>query len=416
MSEFNKYSTDGGATFIDVEDSNAVHYGDQSKGYVGKNLVYKTLFGYNVYGNANGSEGFWIAAGTNGFVAIAKVKKNTNYTLTKDLGNKIRVVGFASEPVINGSHPADPTKYAQLAVGADELKTLSFNSGVFEYVACNLNSNTEYTGNMNAMVRLASIPDSTYEPYLTPNTDLMSYADNAVLGAKSLLNYTSIEINPNTDTGTVTDNGLSGISVNITKTSGHWTDIVFKCNIVLKAGVTYKLSCLGIPNNVKGIRLGDGISFVFSMDNGATSATYTPPTDITIKNWNTTIAIAEADTISFTYYPMLYYANDTDNTYQPPNVFTNYELSKEIVKKPNKEYQTWGTSHSFTIEKNTLSVLLTYGGGSGEISACIPINRGSGAIGYNSNLVPTGLTLSTDDGTLTVSSSSSFVAAMIFVM
>ena len=39
MSEFNKYSTDGGATFIDVEDSNAVHWGDQSKGYVGKNVL-----------------------------------------------------------------------------------------------------------------------------------------------------------------------------------------------------------------------------------------------------------------------------------------------------------------------------------------------------------------------------------------
>ena len=203
-------------------------------------------------------------------------------------------------------------------------------------------SNVTYNNKkFKPMIRLAADLDDTYQAYTMSNRELtektiakMSSASNTILGAKNLLKYSNIIIHPinGGDDITINDNGDNGITISGTKTSGHWTDIRYDCNIKLLAGVTYQLSCLGIPNNVKGIRLSDNTGYIFSMENGVTHTTYISQTDKILTSWQTTIATGDEAEVSFTYYPMLYPALDIDDTYAP-YAMTNRELTDIFTNK-----------------------------------------------------------------------------------
>ena len=57
MADISKLSPDDGSTILNIKDSNAVHWGDQSKGYVGKNLLKVNENSVTVYGTPwNGKE------------------------------------------------------------------------------------------------------------------------------------------------------------------------------------------------------------------------------------------------------------------------------------------------------------------------------------------------------------------------
>ena len=193
MSEFNKYSTDGGATFINVEDSNAVHWGDQSKGYVVKNVI---PFPYNdnriegdrinmhnveytIYSDgrikANGT-----ATGNGGFsllVSTESILENGKEYILSDGGvgkthhdNEGKTVGvyiqkrqtpdsgsgdYATTYNGEGTFTVDNTTYPYIMIGIWVQSGAVFNNEI-----------------IYPMIRLASIPDSTYEPWYMSNREL----------------------------------------------------------------------------------------------------------------------------------------------------------------------------------------------------------------------------------------------------
>ena len=191
MSEFNKYSTDGGATFIDVEDSKAVHWGDQSKGYVGKNLFFELAPNITVWGS--NKDGFSRQAYVNAYSAVAKVENNKNYIVSKNnIGNKFRIIGFVDYPNLG-------TVYSNAhEIYNDASKTeATINSEIYNYIVLVCNFDAIVSGDYNAMIRLSSITDNTYEPYIHPNTEIvdkMTYDANSVLGSTNMLKNTGTDI------------------------------------------------------------------------------------------------------------------------------------------------------------------------------------------------------------------------------
>ena len=194
MSEFNKYSTDGGATFIDVEDSEAVHYGEQSKGYVGKNLFNEIYEGKVIWGN--NQEGFNIDANTNGCTVGSIIKKNTSYTITKQGGNRFRLVLWGTKPTIPSNTPTLPSIEV---VYDNTLTEYTFNSGNYEYCALTCNNVDAYVlDDIKAMLRLSSRTDSIYEPYLPQNTEINNKVEE-LTGKISGIYAKTIKIPTNSD-------------------------------------------------------------------------------------------------------------------------------------------------------------------------------------------------------------------------
>lgn len=204
MSEFNKYSTDGGATFIDVEDSNAVHYGDQSKGYVGKNLlnVDNAINATNVVSGVSnqGIISFKDVGITwsNSFLGYFDVVNGKTYTLsTNDLTRMpCYRLGISNTP----NHFPTSAYFPNVTVQGRSLDNIMDNNSTIDIVAnestriylwmcTDYNTANKQAFNKGFMIRLATISDSTYEIPIPPNTDLLSYKDNGVLGAQNLHTY-----------------------------------------------------------------------------------------------------------------------------------------------------------------------------------------------------------------------------------
>lgn len=96
------------------------------------------------------------------------------------------------------------------------------------------------------MLRLASIEDSTYVPYVPTNKELMSYKVNGELGAKNLLPYPYHDTTITTNGITWTDNGDGTITVNGTATAvsffSFYNNISDITKCAFELGKTYKIS------------------------------------------------------------------------------------------------------------------------------------------------------------------------------
>lgn len=234
------------------------------------------------------------------------------------------------------------------------------------------------------MIRLASIADATYEPYIPDNTELMRYTDNAVLGAKNLLpnNATSQTVNGVTFTknadGTVTANGTASADISLFLLSGS------RGNTFDDAGNTFTLS--GRP--LSGVTLNGGTcqiyvgeyvgsSWVFHRDNGS-GITFAYNSARTLDN--ACIWITSGVTLTNAVFkPMLRLATDTDDTYVP-YAMTNRELTegvgsieteigkinnnslgKETIIRITNESGTWGLYGSGRFTSTTvLHDIITY--------------------------------------------------------
>lgn len=178
MSEFNKYSTDGGATFLDVEDSNAVHWGEQSKDFVGKNRFQLTLSAsytdHNVTITPNANKSITLNNTANGTFyplvgELKNIEANKEYVFSQGtLKNKCRFVlnGYNGNTFAKSLYtmPADKTSmtFTPDFNGYDNIKMLisiengaSFSNDVFY-----------------PMVYLSSISDSAFEERLLSNKEL----------------------------------------------------------------------------------------------------------------------------------------------------------------------------------------------------------------------------------------------------
>ena len=177
MSEFNKYSTDGGATFIDVEDNNAVHYGNQSKGYVGKNLLDYTVFhsrdvGINITQNADKSLTFTgtPSSGTDDiFLNFEPIVLTESIIITMEPSSEGSVGNtwwMDTRKIKNGSETG-----AGNYTGGQKTITLNDADSIVQ-MRFYLKSGNTFNLTVKPMVRLASIPDSTYEPWYMTNREL----------------------------------------------------------------------------------------------------------------------------------------------------------------------------------------------------------------------------------------------------
>ena len=177
-------------------------------------------------------------------------------------------------------------------------------------IAIHIKEGTNVTGKIwKPMLRLASIADSTYEPYIPDNTELMTWEANGVLGAKNLaipkklglvfdLNSTAYE--------------NAGSVVSFCGKLEPNTDYIFshaggnRYRLALSANYPANgVACTPIVSN------NDLKSYKFNSGNYNYACMYCDNTDATI------------DTIK----PMLRLAADTDPTYQP-YAMTNRELTE----------------------------------------------------------------------------------------
>ena len=334
MSEFNKYSTDGGATFIDVEDSNAVHYGEQSKGYVGKNL-FDYINAANSHYNATHSiitNGVKVKTSTstkwgNLYYAIPNKYPNTAHKFICD----IDYVSGVSKVIIrtddtlgtSGNIVAESNNFT-----SDQTDvTLSFTTDTKKYIIVQLfvTAGTATTGESNytkLLIQLASISDTTYEPSLTPNTDLMSYADNAILGAKNALDGKGTTVTDHEVTFTVNADGT--ISTSGTATGG-------------RAKMTYTCYCRGIElPKVIGCPQGGGADYWIDLYDYNTSShnnEYGEGAQSTIHDGDkidVNINIKEGTNANgLVFFPMLVVPNDSDKT-MCEFAYTNQILTNRV--------------------------------------------------------------------------------------
>lgn len=167
-------------------------------GWSGKNLFSEIYEGIVILGNA--THGYNLDNTINGYTCLAKVVKNTSYIVSKSqVGNRFRIVKFKTHPIIPSS-TGDET--AVEVVATPSLTEYIFDSGDFEYVAFTCNTTDAYTGNINAMIRDASILDPTYEPYF--GSTAFPRSEQAVLGAGNFMPETVYTLGIASSLGTVT--------------------------------------------------------------------------------------------------------------------------------------------------------------------------------------------------------------------
>ena len=149
-----------------------VHWGDQSKGYVGKNL------GQYIKGSISGNDQTGYSIDTSNATAIsliAKIENNKNYIASKSssVGNRFRIVLFTNYPPIDSTG----TNNATQLINDVTKHEYTFNSGNYNYAVLTCNYNETYSGELEGMIRLASITDSTYEPWYISNRELTDVID-----------------------------------------------------------------------------------------------------------------------------------------------------------------------------------------------------------------------------------------------
>lgn len=343
MSEFNKYSTDGGATFIDVEDSEAVHYGDQSKGYVGKNHLHITqpsisnLGGVKVTVNSDGSVTFNGTATSNNSFSLTDWTENLfpegDYLLSDVNGQAGKIFTFIARKkgtsgVVDNTIDTHAMQNKPFTVDYTEYDY--YKVSIYFFSGQTFNNLTIYP-----MIRLASIPDNTYEPYLTPNTEIpdkMSYADNSQTGVHNFVKTPYNGQKDNVDvTVTVDDDGVININGTQGSTDGQYFlsnrfayDLRIKKGKYVITGGSVDLALRCAKNKTTGRSSAGGQSIG---DEKGSGLAINADTDIDLQ----IIVIIKANTTfnDVKVYPLLRLASDTDTTYAP-YAMTNRELTDKV--------------------------------------------------------------------------------------
>lgn len=209
MSEFNKYSTDGGATFIDVEDTNGRIMSEQlirdTVGWTGKNLFkYPWAMSTTTWGNLTYTD--------NGDGTLTVNGSHTSNTQFEFFNQTKQFEGIKEgvEYILSGAPTTsestdnmrlqltfrDANNANQIAVICPQGGEIKFTMPVgyhpwyFVYsVAANKTVNNL---TVKPMIRLATIPDDTYEPYHDNVAEEIqaTYKVMGEMGAKNLAQLT----------------------------------------------------------------------------------------------------------------------------------------------------------------------------------------------------------------------------------
>ena len=322
MSEFNKYSTDGGATFIDVEDTNGRTMSEQlvrdTVGWMGKNkaLAYPDMV---VFGSAG--EGFKFDSNANSLSYIAKIEAGQTYIATRasGQGNRFRIVLFSDFPT-NVS-----TNNAQQVYNDDSTNEYTFTNTTYKYVVLVTSINSGNSdANTKGMIRLATIPDDTYEPYHDNVAEEIqaTYKVMGEMGAKNLAkaSYNSLS----SVTATVNNDGSVTLKGTNNNDSLIWVKI---CEFNLNSG-TYTAVLSGADSNIYG--------YIRNVDNTAptprSGLTETPFTFTLNENEPYMIDVRVPANYSFpndgtTVYPLVTLSDfyEQDSSFKPYSM-TNKEL------------------------------------------------------------------------------------------
>lgn len=154
------------------------------------------------------------------------------------------------------------------------------------------------------------------------NEEKFTYADNGVLGAKNLLNFTgsgiSNDVEFTNDNGIVTANGTASgnatVNINITLPAGTYT--LNGCPTPVNGDVAMQIYLAESPYTNYGYDTGGGVTFTLDEEK-------TLVINCIVYNGKTVT--------NKVFKPMLRLAIDTDNTYQP-FAMTNRELTGAVRK------------------------------------------------------------------------------------
>ena len=198
MSEFNKYSTDGGATFIDVEDTNGRIMSEQlirnTVGWTGKNKAYpfKSTTNNNVTYTVNSDYSVTISTTNAGASAdtncVVNLKSNPflpagEYILTDGLETPNSNVYLYVNYYDDSWHDVVRSNWSNTKF------TFNPNLGTQAFYALFVKSGTVITTPITIypMIRLATIPDSTYEPYHEPVGNMCATGAHYTVGIYACL-------------------------------------------------------------------------------------------------------------------------------------------------------------------------------------------------------------------------------------
>ena len=339
MADISKISPDDGSTILNIKDSNAIHYGDQSKGYVRKNLLKNnastiTISGVTFTVNSDGSitlNGTATANITSFFINSKMALKAGSYWLT---GNPSGITGTSyGLRIVNTSYSVNTF--------FEQGKILTLNQDYSDLRIDIRIPSGQVIDNLTfyPMIRLASIPDSTYEPYLTPNTEIdnkISYVDNTILGAKNIGRNI---LESKTSYGVAfTHNTDDSIYVNGTETKGSDNNnpidlSLERLNGIGKITITFEISDFSKTAGTfaVGVYKGDGwLNFTHVANNGIIEIPVDASSNIFQSGSYAMIMPRKNFSGHMNIKYMIRLASDPDDTYSPYTM-TNRELTDAVT-------------------------------------------------------------------------------------
>lgn len=181
------------------------------------------------------------------------------------------------------------------------------------------------------MIRLATIIDDVYAPYIPDNTELMTWEANRVLGVKNLLKYPYDDTKVESGSLTFTVNDDGSVTVNGTSSSDFsYIRLDNLKNINIENNKRYIVSGKNSNDNCYVYIYGGSSrgSRDIVKTNNAEEVLYTHESQYTRYIY---IGVPANKTIdNLTIYPMIRLVDDPDPTYQP-YAMTNRELTENVT-------------------------------------------------------------------------------------
>lgn len=269
------------------------------------------------------------------------LKPNTSYTLTDGNEGNLAQTNAYIQYVFNDSAGGANPYYLSTNGTGKQTKTTPANIADYTILAwIRINNGITVSNKVfKPMLRLASITNDEYVPYVPDNSELISWEDNSILGTHNLLPfpYTTLPIQYTAEGITYTPNEDGTITVNGTATANAGANLFYNIpvNEFFEKNKVYKLHCdiqktsgtnrvyFSILNRTKNIRFNtyDGnpdVLFSFDSDTDRIDIYIWVEKDVTLDN--------------FVFKPIITIANDTSIDYTEFSK-TNIALTKDVGTK-----------------------------------------------------------------------------------
>lgn len=265
---------------------------------------------------------------------------NTTYTLSLELTNATNTSVY----VAIGTHGVDMTAIRNKATGKYDVtfttpSTFDDNLIIGLYYGKDI---VETNAIVKVMLRLASIQDDTYVPYVPTNKELLSCKLNGYVGAKNLLAYPYKQTTKVENGITFTDNGDGTVTVRGTASAetrfyihtrtdrDYILDNGCYCGTGCPQGgsiLKYYIEYTRTKNNTfdyYGRDFGDGLVFTVNGDDSSN--------DNAAVQMHIVVKTGTSITTPITFKPMIRRVEDTDPTWVP-YAKTNKELTDNLKVK-----------------------------------------------------------------------------------